>query len=505
MESLSGLMRAILENMQERVAVIDRRGIILYANPPFLVYFEISGDDFRGEHIRDFITGPKAVNMLRVLSKPSSTHRRNYTIKATGVKRNSGEFPVSCRLTPLAHRKREVFLLSVNDLSSRAEQESRMEQLQHLASMGTFASGIVHEFNNVLTGIRGYATLAGLDLTKTAILEKAFEVIETECLRGSELCRNMGLYSSRTGVNPEPVRLDELVDTVISLQNRFLLQDRISVTREIGEMPPLMADRFQMQQVLLNLVINARHAIIPKGSGLIRIRVREEKKSVVIEVEDDGTGIDPQSIPRIFDPFFTRKGPLGLNSSGKGVTGSGLGLAVSRSIVKKHKGSITVRSVLNQGSCFTVRLPKIFAGSGVPSGRRTGAAPRRISPRALRVLVVDDEISVREMLFRALTSVSMDVALARNAEEAMVLCRSERFDVVFIDYILPGMNGDALVPIIKELIPGAKIVMISGWVSSPVKKRKIEKSVHAWIDKPFDVSQVFSCIRRLAPGDATSH
>jgi DNA-binding NtrC family response regulator len=121
------------------------------------------------------------------------------------------------------------------------------------------------------------------------------------------------------------------------------------------------------------------------------------------------------------------------------------------------------------------------------------------------VLVVDDEISVREMLFRALTSVSMDVALARNAEEAMVLCRSERFDVVFIDYILPGMNGDTLVPIVKELIPGAKIVMISGWVSSPLKKRTIEKSVHAWIDKPFDVSQIFSCIRRLAPGDATGH
>jgi PAS domain S-box-containing protein len=499
------MMRAILENMQECVAVIDHRGIVLYANPPFLAHFEISGDDFRGEHIRDFITGPKAAYMLRVLSRPSSPRRKHYTIKATGVKRNSGEFPVSCRLTPLACGKRKVFLLSVHDLSGQLEQESLMEQLQHLASIGTFASGVVHEFNNVLTGIRGYATLAGLDLSKTATMEKAFEVIETECLRGSELCRNMSLYTSRTGVNPEPVRLDELVDTVISLQNRFFLQERITVTREIEEMPPLMADRFQIQQVLLNLVINARHAIIPKGSGLISIRARKEKKSVVIEVEDDGTGIDSQSITRIFDPFFTRKGPIGLNSPGKEVKGSGLGLAVSRSIVNKHNGSMTVRSVINQGSCFTVRLPKIFAGSGVPSGRRAEAAPRQIPPRALRVLVVDDEISVREMLYRALTSVSMDVTLARNAEEAVGIFRSERFDVVFLDYILPGMNGDTLVPIIRERLPGAKIVMISGWIPSPVKKREIEKSVHAWIDKPFDVSQIFSCIRRLAPGDSPGH
>ena len=97
--------------------------------------------------------------------------------------------------------------------------------------------------------------LAGLDLTKTAIVKKAFEVIETDCLRGSELCRNMGLYSSRTGVNPEPVRLDELVDTVISLQNRFLLQDRISVTREIGEMPPLMAPSSTVLPLILAVTV----------------------------------------------------------------------------------------------------------------------------------------------------------------------------------------------------------------------------------------------------------
>jgi PAS domain S-box-containing protein len=495
----------ILANISECITVIDSRGIILYANPPFLRLFHIRGNNFSGEHIKDFITGGDIKKLLRILSAPAGSHKSHYTIEMRGKKRDFSEFPFSCRVTTLPLEGDTDFLLGITDLTPSIETNARIEQLQNLASIGTFASGVVHEFNNLLTGIRGYAQLASPDLMNKNLLEKAFAIIEAECQRGSELCKNMSLYSSRSQINPEAVSLKMLAETVLSLQKRFFLQENISVVQDISEIPPVMVDKFQIQQVLLNLIINARHALIPKGGGIITLRIREQKSCIVIEVEDNGIGIDSQNISRIFDPFFTSKGPIGVNRSGREIKGSGLGLAVSHSIVKKHKGTITVISEPGSGSCFTVQLPKFFAEPKQPAEKKADHLHQIISRKPLKVLVVDDEPSIRELLFKALTAISMDVMLARNAEEAMSLCKSDRFDIVFLDYILPEMNGDHLIPIIKEYLPQTKIVMISGWTSSPVKKKTIEKNVHAWIDKPFDITQIFNCIRELAADEAVKH
>ena len=132
-------------------------------------------------------------------------------------------------------------------------------------------------------------------------------------------------------------------------------------------------------------------------------------------------------------------------------------------------------------------------------------APSACNRQPQRILVVDDESSIREMLFRALTEIQMDVTLAKNAEEAENLCKSYPFDIIFLDYILPEMNGDKLIPIIKEHLPQSKIIFISGWSSSPLKKKDLEKRVHAWIEKPFNIRQIFDCIQQLDHGSEIKH
>ncbi len=503
--TLDDYLHSILENISECVTIIDAKGIILYANPPFLGLFKIRGDNFRGEDIKDFICSADVKKFLRLLSRCTSSPRPHHTLQVRGIKRDFSEFQASCRITPLPAGAQTDFLLAVTDMTPDIEMNTRIDQLQNLASIGTFASGVVHEFNNVLTGIRGYAQLASPDLTDTGLLKKAFTIIEAECQRGSELCKNMSLYSSRLQINPEPVSLTDLVETVLTLQKKFFLQENISIIKEVSTVPPVMMDKFQIQQVLLNLIINARHAIIPKGSGTITLRIKEQKACIIIQVEDDGIGIDSKNITRIFDPFFTSKGPIGVNRSGKEMKGSGLGLAVSSSIISKHKGSITVRSRQGSGSCFTVRLPKVYGRISAVVEVKPESMYNAVSRKPLKVLVVDDEMSIRELLFKALTAISMEVTLARNAEEAIHLCKSDRFDLVFLDYILPEMNGDNLIPVIKEYLPHTKIVMISGWASSPGKKKTIEKSVHAWIDKPFDIAQIFNCIKELSIDDRIKH
>jgi len=493
----SGLMHDILDGLKDCITILDAGGIVLYANPPFLRLFGISGVNFRGENIVDFFSRSSERRIKEALSRRGDKGSP-LEIRLTGVRRDYTEFPARCLIKRLHQKGGARFLVNVIDRTQELESQAGIEHLQSLASIGTFASGVAHEFNNVLTGIRGYTQLASPEIGNTALLKKALAIIDVECQRGAELCRNMSMYSSRTRINREPAALRDIVETVIALQRKFFAAESITVQCDIDELPMLMLDRFQIQQVLLNLVINARHAVIPKGGGRITIRIRERVRQIIIEVEDDGIGIDRTNITRIFDPFFTSKGPIGMNVSGRELKGSGLGLAVSSSIIKKHGGTISVRSRPGSGSRFTVRLPKLIAEKPQAAEAEASHRPTAFPRKPLRILVTDDEQNIREILFRALTSMSMEVTLARNAEEAIALCKSESFDIIFLDYILPEMNGDSIIPVIKQYLPGSKIVMISGWTSSPIKKKKIERSVNAWIDKPFDLARIISCISELS-------
>jgi len=206
-------------------------------------------------------------------------------------------------------------MIVARDLSETEKYIEKIAHLQKLASIGTFAAGIVHEFNNVLTGIKGYSQLARKDYTNSEMLDKAFSIIESESQRGAELCKNMNYYSSSTKINPEPVMLNDIVDTVIALQNNYLSTEGIEISTNLQALPLVLVDKFQLQQVLLNLVINARHAIMPKGGGSIEISLSLVDEEIQFHISDTGIGIDRDNVKRIFDPFYTSKGVIGKSVS----------------------------------------------------------------------------------------------------------------------------------------------------------------------------------------------
>lgn len=492
-------LRTITEIVPFPMAISDNNGLLQYANLAFRTLTMGKSKGYKNTSIENIFDQPGDQTSVITYIQQSITDKPSDNIEYS-ISSNDNTVPVLLSFSPIQIDTSVYCMIIARDLSETEKYIEKIAHLQKLASIGTFAAGIVHEFNNVLTGIKGYSQLARKDYTNSEMLDKAFSIIESESQRGAELCKNMNYYSSSTKINPEPVMLKDIVDTVIALQNNYLSTEGIEISTNLQALPLVLVDKFQLQQVLLNMVINARHAIMPKGGGSIQISLSLVDEEIQFHISDTGIGIDRDNVKRIFDPFYTSKGVIGKSVSNYKIKGTGLGLAVSRSIIHKHGGSIEVTSIHGKGSTFTIKLPYKPAKQVTKpdiQAQLTGI-PSFESRNPLKVLVIDDEMPIREMLFRALTDMDIMVTLAKNAEEGLTQCKADNYDVIFLDYVLPEMNGDKLIPVIKEHSPSSKIIFISGWDSSPQKKKNLESSVHAWIDKPFNLTQILNCLNEIS-------
>ncbi|MGQ9605006.1 MAG: sensor histidine kinase [Thermogutta sp.] len=230
--------------------------------------------------------------------------------------------------------------------------QERLQRAERMTALGELVGTTTHEFNNVLTTILNWAR-HGLRHKDDATREKALETIISAANRGSKITQTiLGLARNRSA-NMEPTDLRRLLMDTLLLLEREMNKYHVRVETQVDSVPPVMANGNQIQQVLLNLLVNARQAM-PRGGRLtIRLKHDPESQSVDLQVRDYGTGISPEVLPRIFDPYFTtKKGP---DASGKG--GSGLGLSACRDIIEAHRGRIRVESALGKGTCFTIRLP----------------------------------------------------------------------------------------------------------------------------------------------------
>jgi signal transduction histidine kinase/CheY-like chemotaxis protein len=491
----SSVLTAVLERIKSPLAITDEKGSIRLFSSFFPDLFSFEGSVLEGVSVCDFFLRSDAERFFLEIDTLSRNQDRSATLSLTGVCQDGKHLALTVSIS-LVCAAPKLFLLMFEDKSDVQREQVKIEKLEHQAAIGTFTSGVAHEFNNVLAGIRGYAQLAKHDLHDIPLVSKAFQIIEQESIRGADLCKNLSLYSGNKKLSLEPVIIQDLLSSTIELQKRYLFEDRVTVDFSSEEMPPFFADRFKLQQVILNLLINARHAIVPKGGGTISVRGYKENESVIIAISDDGIGIEPCNLPRIFDPFYTNKSansPSGRPS----IRGSGLGLAVCISILKQHGGTIDVTSESGTGSTFTIRLPFHLAErrSCLIASELSASKSEQFSPS---VLVVDDEMSVREVLYRALMPIASAVYLASNAADCESLLSANSFDVIILDYILPEMNADRLLPLIRKTNPFAKIIFISGWNGSPVKKNILKEQVNGWIDKPFNVETVLDTIQNLS-------
>ena len=351
---------------------------------------------------------------------------------------------------------------ALRDITERRELERQLMRTQRLESVGTLASGIAHDLNNVFTPIVMGLNLVGterLDSDQRAILE----TVRASAQRGAQLVKQV-LSFARGQAGPRvPVQVAELVREVERM-TRETFPRNIAISVQVADgLPDVLGDTTQLHQVLLNLCLNARDAM-PRG-GTLEIRadfvtLAGPMRSVAgdvpagsyirINVSDDGAGMDDPVIERLFEPFFTTK-PVG--------SGTGLGLPTALSIVRKHGGGMQVRSAVGRGSRFTVWLPAShgLAAKSVEEPRRSAARGR-----GQRILVVDDEAAVRDMACRALSAAGYEVESAADGAQALEVLRSRDCELLFTDLMMPGMDGASLVREALRISPSLRVVCASG-------------------------------------------
>ena len=379
------------------------------------------------------------------------------------------------------------------------ESERNRLRAEKLATVGQLVAGVAHEINNPLASIRSAADLlAGADHDEEA--GSSIRLIQDEAARAAGIVRGMLDYVHPGEIELQAVDLNEVVAACLRLRSfeHSLLDVRLEC--ELDRLPPVRVDRSRLQQVLVNLIVNAEQAMASIDRvRTLRIHGSTDGDDVILHVEDTGEGIRPQHVGRVFDPFFTTKGV------GKG---TGLGLSVSYGIVRELGGDITVASQRDVGTTFTVRLPAADPTHVVPHPL-PAPVPAAEDGRAgeLRVLLVDDEASLRLLLSRFLRRAGHIVHVAGDGREALALLETRSFDVIVTDLRMPDIDGPQLFAALGQDRPELveRVLFISGDTVGPHTRRFLDDSGRPFLAKPFtlaDFSRLVTGVARHA-GAAT--
>jgi hypothetical protein len=399
------------------------------------------------------------------------------------------------------YRGKPVARVIMTDVTEHRRLEAQFFQAQKMEAVGRLAGGVAHDINNALTGILGYADLilSSVD-EKDPTYEFASE-IQKGARRASRTIQQLLAFSRRQIIQPQVLDLNEMIKQFQKMLVRLIGED-IRLEVHLGSMNPMiLADRGQMEQVLMNLVVNARDAM-PEG-GTLTIETAdvdldeqcarthgmefEPGPYVMLAVSDTGVGMDEETRSRIFEPFFTTKG------RGRG---TGLGLSTVYGIVKQSGGYIWAYSEPGRGTTFKVYLPKFVGGEEAAEEEPKEAPPEGGSET---VLVVEDDASVRKVAKAFLEHFGYVVLEAANAGEALELCRREvhRIDLLLADVILPEMSGRELAERIKALKPGVEVLYMSGYTDNVIVKHGVLDPGVAFIQKPFTLEALARKVREV--------
>ncbi|MDQ6966113.1 MAG: response regulator, partial [Mariprofundaceae bacterium] len=370
-------------------------------------------------------------------------------------------------------------------------QREKMEHVQRLESLGVLAGGIAHDFNNLLTAIMGHAALARQQTGPMDSVRESLSSIEQASRRAADLCKQMLAYSGKGKFVVQPINLSELVREMTRLL-QVSIGNGVSLRHELADgVPAVEADVAQMQQVIMNLVINASEAI-GEGGGIVVIAtgvmqvdaeylhtvyVEEESlepgRYVYLEVTDNGCGMDETTRKHLFEPFFTTK-----------FTGRGLGMSAIIGIIRGHKGAIKVYSESGKGTTFKVLFPEV-AGAAVSLG--SPAVQQSIPQGSGTVLVVDDEDSIRTVACLMLESAGYKTMQAVDGVEAVDQLRrhTAEIDCVLLDMTMPRMGGEEAFTEMRRIKPDIKVLLSSGYNQQTATQRFTGKGLAGFVQKPY--------------------
>jgi two-component system, cell cycle sensor histidine kinase and response regulator CckA len=380
------------------------------------------------------------------------------------------------------------------------EQKQRLEmqimRMQRMEAIGTLAGGIAHNFNNLLMGILGNASIASLETDPDHQIQRNLENVKTLVQSGSRLTRQLLEYSKGGGCEVEPIALNDLVKNISETFGETRKDIHIHHSFEDGNCP-VDADQGQLEQVLLNLFINAGEAMLEGGDLFLSTKIisgneitdkpfrPKSGQYVRLMVRDTGIGIDDNALEHIFEPFFTTKGLVG---------GTGLGLSSVYGIIKAHSGYIEVHSKKGAGTTFIIYLP---ASTRTMITETPGAAEIVFGNET--ILLVDDEKIILETSERLLCYLGYSVLKAGSGEEAINIYNAnrDRIDIVILDLVMPGMGGNAVFEALMKINPDVRIMISSGYSVDGQAREIMGRGGRGFIQKPFDIKELSAKIRNI--------
>jgi two-component system, cell cycle sensor histidine kinase and response regulator CckA len=499
--------RSIVEQSSEMLFLHDLEGNFLEVNRAAIARTGYSRKDLMG--MRVFDMHPEGVAKEDIIDfwKKMRTKRMPVTFEAVHQCKDGSTYPAEVKINKVVLRDKECILCLVRDITERKQAEAERDllqaqllQAQKMESIGRLAGGVAHDFNNMLQVILGHVELVLEWNGLTQPARESLEEIRSSAQRSADITRQLLGFARKQLANPKELNLNDTVSTMLRMLQRIIGENILLEWKPGKNLWTVKIDPIQVDQILANLVINARDAMDDFGTVNLTTKnvVLDKKKAktlpdavpgnyVLLSVSDTGCGMDKEALEHLFEPFYTSKD---LNK------GAGLGMATVYGIVRQNSGIIAVRSKPRKGTTVNIYLPQA-KGEASPEStvRKSGAADSSIKT----ILFAEDEALVLKLGKSILQRAGYKVLAAKTAEEALdaATTYTSPIHLLITDVMMPRMNGRTLRDKITSLRPEIKTLFISGYTADAIAQQGILKGNVQFLQKPFSVNAIIMCVRKI--------
>ncbi len=492
--------RRMSASAYDAIIMIDDEGKVTYWNEAAEKMFGYSSQEIMGRELHATLAPQRyweaygtGITKFKVMGQGAAVGK---TTELAGLTKDGIEFPIELSMSAVKIKGKWNAIGIVRDITERKKAEERERELQQelilagrLASIGRMASGIAHEINNPLTGVAGFSDL----LLKRDIPEDirgSLKIIYDGAQRVAGITSRLLTFAHKSKPERTYVNINDIIESTLALRAYEMRNSNIEATTQLdSDLQLTMADAAQVQQVFLNIVLNAETEMTrAHGKGNLLVKTERMDNAIRISFKDDGPGIPKENLDKIFEPFFTTR-EVG--------QGTGLGLSVSHGIVTGHGGRIYAQSELGKGATFFVELATVTEAAQLKPVEPPAGEPKK-EPGG-RILVVDDEPLVQQLLTKMLSEEGHEVDIVDNGDAAVEKLQSEDYDVVLVDAKLPGMSGTEVYEHLqreaKPLV--SRVVFITGDVMSEDTMAFLTRTKARYIAKPFDTERLRKDIKSM--------